>query len=94
MPGITDCDYSQICQRCGRATTLDHTYDWHECPNCGPMRWRWLQEYKYEKPLVRLFIAGGYFPLTPREETGYFIDNPNPLIGYREPAKVWVERTK
>lgn len=86
-------DNTEICQRCGRASHLDMTYEAYECPNCGTLRWRWLDKEPGEEPHILLPIGGGHFPLRAPEETGYFIDNPNPLIGPREPAKVWVPRT-
>jgi hypothetical protein len=81
------CGYD-ICQRCLRELIAINADDDLWCPNCGLVTWLW----KYDEPLrIQTTTNGGHFPVASREQTGYFIDNPNPLAGLREPAMIWIE---
>lgn len=79
-----------ICQRCyGVARYADAEGDECVCPRCGILRWEWKAN-KIE-PTPGMGSLGGWFPVAPKTVTGYYVDNPHPYAGLREPARIWVE---
>lgn len=79
-----------ICQRCfSTARYIDAEGDECSCPRCGILRWEW--KYNKIEPSLGMGERGGWFPVAPKGYTGYYIDNPSPHAGFREPARIWVE---
>lgn len=78
---------AEICRRCNATARYSDAVGDPSCPNCGLLHW----VVEPTDPSAKYITGGGYWPVAPREETGYFIDNPHPAAGLREPARLWVE---
>lgn len=73
-----------MCQRCNSTARWSDLSGGPRCPRCGLL-------VHSREATGSVVVDRGYHPVSDETVTGYYIDNPHPHAGLREPAWNWVE---